>query len=116
MTLEGALDAAVEGDRVAFTFTVTNDGDEPVELEFRDSGKADITIREGDGSDGVGAERWRWSDGRMFAQVIQHEALAPGETAAYGFEWPDPVPGSHAARATLRAHGHDCEARTEFSV
>lgn len=41
MSLHGQLDVTI-GDAVEFTFTVSNIGDEPVKLEFRDGRAADF--------------------------------------------------------------------------
>lgn len=107
--LEGKL--AVEADQpVEFTFTVTNADSEPVSVTFRDAGKADFVVYDGD------EERWRWSDGKMFAQMIQEASLAPGEQTTFEATWDDPTPGTYTARAELRTHEPSCEAETSFSV
>ena len=99
------------GEEGKLRFTVVNASDEAVELTFRDSGRADFAVyTEAD------AEIWRWSDGRMFMQVIQYSDLQPGQEATFTESWPDPVPGDYTAEATLRAVDHDVGARTPFSV
>ena len=110
MSLTGTLDTRVESDRVSFVFTVENEGSETETLSFRDAHSADFAVLDGDD------ERWRWSQGRMFAQVLQSAELAPGESATYEGEWPNPEPGTHTAVANLEAENQECEARTEFSV
>jgi hypothetical protein len=110
MTLTGSLDTQVESDRVSFVFTVENEGDETETLSFRNACNADFAVFDGED------ERWRWSQGRMFAQMLQSEELAPGESVSYEGEWQNPESGTHTAVATLEADNHDCEARTEFSV
>lgn len=110
MTLTGSLDTRVEDDRVAFAFTVTNDGEDDTHLSFRDACTADFAVIDGDD------ERWRWSKERMFAQMLQSEELAPGESVTYEGEWTNPPSGSYTAVATLEAESHDCEARTDLSV
>lgn len=109
MPLDCSLTATVAEDRVRFTYAVTNGDSEPVELTFRDAGKADVAVRDGD------REVWRWSDGRMFAQVVETVELAPGEAFEVVLEWADPASGSYEAVAELRARD-SCEARTTFSV
>ncbi|WP_254543796.1 BsuPI-related putative proteinase inhibitor [Halomarina pelagica] len=104
--LRGDLTATADGG-VTFAFTVENAGDEPVSLTFSDAARADFVVDD---------ERWRWSDGRLFAQVLGEETLAPGESRTYEAEWPDPDPGTHEARAELLAREHDCEARTRFEI
>lgn len=110
MTLEATLEAAVADDAVAFTLTVTNAGSEPVEAQFSDSGRADVAVFDGD------EEVWRFSEGRMFAQVMGQERFEPGDSRSYEIEWSDPEPGSYAAVGELRARNLTCDARTEFSV
>ncbi|ELY74409.1 BsuPI-related putative proteinase inhibitor [Natrinema pallidum] len=112
MTLEGALETTADGarDAVLFVFTVTNTGDEPVELAFTDGCKAEFVLVDD------GNEVWRFSDGRMFAQVLSSAELDPGETTTYEAEWSDPDPGEYTAIATLQARKRDCEATTTVTV
>ena len=108
--LESSLEVTV-GEEVKLRFTVVNASDEAVELTFRDSGRADFAVyTEAD------EEVWRWSDGRMFMQVIQYSDLQPGQEATFTESWPDPEPGDYTAEATLRAVEHDVVSRTPFSV
>ena len=109
MTLEGTLEATVS-DHVALEFTVKNVGDDPVDLWFPTACEADFAVLEG------GAERWRWSEGRLFAQVVTEARLEVGETVSYDGEWREPRPGEYTAVASLRARGVDCEARTPLVV
>ena len=111
--LDSALEVTV-GDGVRFQFTVVNGSDRPVELTFRDACKVDYAVYEGD--EEVGEEVWRYSDGRMFTQVLTNADLQPGETATFEETWPDPNPGDYTAEATLRVMEHDVSARTPFSV
>ena len=107
------LDASLEvtvGEGVAFTFTVENGGDRGVELTFRDACKADFVVYDDD------REVWRYSDGRVFAQMLTSAELQPGESAAFTETWPDPTPGDYTAEATLRVTEHEITARTPFSL
>ena len=110
MTLSATLAIASPDDIVDFTLTVTNDGAESVELAFRSSFTADFAVFED------GAERWRWSDDKVFMQALQSETLDSGESVAYEATWPDPEPGEYAAVATLQDEHHEVEAREEFSI
>ena len=107
--LDAALDVTV-GDGVRFQLVVSNAGDTPIELTFRDACKVDFAVYEDD------EERWRFSDGRAFAQVLTNADLQPGERAAFEAEWPDAEPGDYTAEATLRVLEHDVTRRTPFSV
>lgn len=114
MVLEGGLEVTVSSgagtDAVRFEFAVTNAGTEPVELRFSDACKAEFVVED------EGREVWRYTDGRLFAQMIGSERIAPGETATYGAEWEDPLTGEYTAVAELRAQDSACEARTDLSV
>ncbi|WP_254537589.1 BsuPI-related putative proteinase inhibitor [Halomarina litorea] len=104
-------DLSVETDDVVrFVFAVRNDGDGPADLTFRDSCHADFAVYNGEG------ERWRWSDGRMFMQVIEHRTVEPGGEETFEGEWESPESGEFLARAELCAQDESCEAETRFSV
>lgn len=111
MTLECSLSVAVGDDGMAFTYAVTNGGDEPIDLQFSDTQEADLVVEDADGN-----EAWRWSAGRMFAQMLQQKDLGPGETATYEFEWENAGPGEYEATATLEATNADCDASATFEV
>lgn len=102
--------AVTTGEGVGFTFVVTNVGTEPIELTFRNSGRADFIVYEDD------EEIWRWSDGQMFAQVIQSARLEPGEELSFEESGPDLEPGEYTAEATLRIRDHDVSERTTFRM
>ncbi|WP_435178121.1 BsuPI-related putative proteinase inhibitor [Halorussus sp. AFM4] len=110
MELESSVDATVESDRVVFEYTVENVGDEPAELTFRSSLRADFAVLAGD------EEVWRASEGRMFAQALQTETVDPGDAAVFSGAWDDPSPGEYTVVAALNATDDDAEARTDFSV
>ncbi|THE64393.1 hypothetical protein D8Y22_13355 [Salinadaptatus halalkaliphilus] len=115
MTLEGTLAVTVEptageSPTVEFAFTVRNEGSEPVEINFSDSGKTEFVVRD------EKREIWRFTDGRMFAQLLSTDRLEAGETTTYEGEWENPRPGEYTAVAELRARETDCEARSEFTV
>ncbi len=110
MSLTGALDAETDDDAVTFRFVVRNDGDEPITAQFSNSCRADVAVLED------GEERWRYTDGRMFSQVIGEETFAPGESHEFAVQWPDPEPGSYTAVGELTARDRTCTARTTVSV
>jgi len=110
MSLTGSLDATATDHGVEFTFDVRNEGDGDVELTFSDARKADVVVRDGDEA------VWRYSEGRMFAQMIQQATLGGGEVETFQVVWEDPEPGDYEAVATLAARNADVEAATSFSV
>lgn len=109
MTLSGNLDLELDGS-LRFAFTVTNVGDEPVELRFRDGQRAEFTLVED------GEERWRFGEGRVFTQALGHERLAFGESVTYDGTWSDPEPGEYTALAVLCAGNEDCRAERAIAV
>jgi hypothetical protein len=110
MSLNGTLDATVDGD-VTFTFVVENTGG-PVELTFRSGQRADVAVTDTES----GEEVWRWSAGRMFTQVISTVELASGETLDRTVTWDDPPAGSYEAEATLEDNNGSASATATFSV
>jgi len=108
--LEGALDVTLTDATVEFTFTVTNGGTEPVDLEFQNGKIADIIVTENNN------EIWRWSDSRMFTRALQHKTLAPGESAVHEARWEDPSSGEHVAEAHLKAADVSLVEQAEFEV
>lgn len=128
MSLEGALEVAVTSSSdssasadsdpspgsdpgtVAFAFTVRNEGTETVELSFSDAAKAEFVVYEN------GTERWRFTEGRLFAQLLSRDRLESGEGTTYRGSWEDPEPGTYTAIATLRAEEAECQARSTFTV
>ena len=110
MTLEGSLDVTVGPNAVSFSFTVTNTGDDPVDLQFTDGCKADFVVRQD------GRERWRYSDGRMFVQVLSTDTLESGEGVTYDCDWDAHSEGSFTAEAELQARNKECTATRSFTV
>lgn len=99
------------GDPVRFRFTVTNTGDEPVTLRFRDACKADFVVSPVDGE----TEQWRWSNEQLFAQVIEKTTVGPTEQETFEAGW-KAESGKYTVHAELLATGHSCEAESTLSV
>ncbi|MCH7659256.1 MAG: hypothetical protein IH933_01280 [Euryarchaeota archaeon] len=109
MILSGALDLVYD-DTLRFRFTVTNTGDDPIELRFRDGQSVDFVVLEN------GRERWRWSDGRLFTQAIRSERLGPNESSTHEGMWSGPESGRYTVCATLCAKNHDCSVERTVSL
>lgn len=109
MPLTTTLDIDATPETVTFTFTVRNDGDDTIDVQLRSAKHADVAVLDED------AEVWHWSEGQMFAQMMQPVSFDPGHTETYEFEWPDPEPGDYEAVATLNAMD-EISAREPFSV
>lgn len=109
MAFAAALDVTVDA-AATFVLAVTNDGKEPVSLTFPDARRVEVVVR------ADGEERWRSGEGRMFAQVVGTETVAPGDSRSFEVAWEDPAPGAYEAVATLAARGIDLSASASFEV
>ncbi|WP_336361307.1 BsuPI-related putative proteinase inhibitor [Haladaptatus sp. ZSTT2] len=109
MALETSLEAIPDGEGVRFVLELTNTGDQPATLTFRDAGKADFVVVDGD------TECWRWSDGKLFAQMLTTEELAPGESLQLEAVWEHPTPGDYDVVCELKTMDGG-EARTTLTV
>ncbi|MFB6136107.1 MAG: BsuPI-related putative proteinase inhibitor [Halobacteriaceae archaeon] len=109
MSLAAALDVTASRERVVFRLAVENASPDAVELRFPSARTVEVVVR------ADGEEAWRWSEGRMFAQALREETLAPGETAVHEAAWDDPEPGEYEAEASL-ASAPSASARASFSV
>lgn len=110
MTLDGTLDATVDGD-VTFTYRVENTGDTPLDIQFTSGKEGDLTVTDAESGDVV----WEWGANRMFTQALESLTLAPGETREWEFVWKEPPAGEYVAEGTLEA-GVDASAEISFSV
>ena len=110
MSLNATVDATVNGD-VEFSFEVTNNGPDPVELTFRSGKRADVAVTDTE----TGEEVWRWSQNRMFTQAISTVELESGDTFDRMFTWSDPPAGEYKAEAALAAN-RSATASTNFSA
>lgn len=106
--LDAGLAVAPIAEGLSLTLTVTNAGEERIDLSFHDGQRAEFVVEED------GEERWRWGGGRTFAQALATETLASGESADFDAEWPDPPAGEYRIRAWLVAD--DAEAEASMTV
>lgn len=109
-TLESHLEVAV-GDVVEFDFAVRNVGSEPIGLTFSTGRIADVVVIDAETESPI----WRWSDDRMFTQVVQRRVLGPDDTIEQAFTWTEPEPGTYVAEARLDADVQITD-RTSFTV
>ncbi len=106
-----SLDVRVTDD-VAFAFHITNNASKQLEITFPSGKTHDIVVL-----DSIGREVWRWSDGRLFTQVMQNKLLDTSETMTYEARW-DPVQhhGQYVAVASLMSENHPVEHRVDFAL
>lgn len=110
MSLQGRLDAVSDDGAVQFTLAVENTGTAPVTAQFRTGCRADVAVVDD------GTEVWRYTDGRMFTQVLGNEEFDPGETRTFDVTWDEPQPGSYTAVGELTAANCSCEAEMTLSI
>jgi hypothetical protein len=67
---------------VTLAVVIRNRGASPRTLTFPSSQTHDCIVHAGEGT-----EVWRWSAGRMFAQVLTELTLAPGESRTFTITW-----------------------------
>ena len=111
--LESALDvnSGNPRDGVRFAFSVTNAGGGKVELNFPSGKTHDVVVL-----DSLGHQVWRWSDGRMFTQLLQNKILRTADTLGFDGRWPNAPRGRYVVVATLASDNYPLERRTAFEV
>lgn len=70
------------GETLALTISATNTGKESRKLSFRSSQRYDFWV-----VDVNGYEIWRWSEGRMFAQVLEDVVLGSAQKSEFTENW-----------------------------
>jgi len=109
--LASSLQADVAGDSVRFTLTVANAGSGPVVLEFATAQRYDFVVRES------GAEVWRWSGERMFAQVAGADTVRGGGTREYRETWlHGGRSGRYEAEGVVTSTSHSLVLNTELEI
>ena len=123
--LTSTLSVAPVEEGFAFTLTITNEGEDTVELSFRSGQRFDVVVERVQDTDGEADDEdgevdsevvWRYSDGRMFTQALGRETLESGESRTYEATWEDPTAGEYEVRGTVTAENVDAEASMVVSV
>ena len=106
------VDAAPGARSVRFALSVTNGTSRRVELNFPSGQTHDFVVL-----DATGREVWRWSDGRMFTQLMQNRLLDARDVVTYDERWPaPPSTGRYTLVAVLHSDSHPVEKRVNFTV
>lgn len=106
------VDMPVGARAVRFVLTVANGTGKRVELTFPTGQTHDFVVL-----DVTGRELWRWSDGRMFTQLMRNKLLDGRDVVTYDEIWAaPPSAGRYTLVAVLRSDSHPVEKRIEFSV
>lgn len=99
-------------DGFQFSFRVTNNEPRKIELLFPSGQTHDFVV-----IDSVGREVWRWSEGRMFTQVVQNKVLDSRASLTWDATWhPEVPPGRYTAVASLLSENKPLEERISFDV
>jgi hypothetical protein len=101
------------GERVKLRLVLENTGSASLTIEFPTAQIYDIQIA------GPNSYFWRWSRGRMFAQVITTITLEPGERKEFLETWetePSLSPGKYEVLAWLVAPAFQVQARTQVNI
>lgn len=85
------------GETIRMDLSVRNRSAQTVHVQFRSAQQTDFVVID----DGGSTVRWRWSDGRMFAQVSSELTFDAFETKIFTVDW-DQVTASGA----LLSRGH----------
>lgn len=101
------------GDTAVLTLQVTNPTAAPVAFSFSSGQTHDFTVRTA-----AGAEVWRWSADRGFAQALQTRTLGPGETWTFTERWTPPAGtrGEFTAVARLTSSDRPVERTATFRL
>jgi methionine-rich copper-binding protein CopC len=95
-----------------FSLSVANGTGKRVELSFPSGQTHDFVVL-----DATGREVWRWSDGRLFTQLVQNQLLEARDVVTYDVRWPTPPSaGRYTLVAVLRSDNHPVEQRVSFAV
>jgi hypothetical protein len=106
------VDAAPGARSVRFALSVTNGTSKRVELNFPSGRTHDFVVL-----DATGREVWRWSDGRMFTQLMKNRMLEARDIVTYDERWPaPPSAGRYTLVAVLHSDSHPVEKRVDFSI
>ena len=106
------VDAPVGARSVRFSLSVVNGTGRRVELSFPSGQTHDFVVL-----DATGREVWRWSDGRLFTQLVQNRLLESRDVVTFSERWPaPPSAGRYTLVAVLRSDTHPVEKRVPFAV
>jgi hypothetical protein len=110
--LVSSLSVQVRDDDVQFRFQITNGTGAPLTLSFPTAQRVDFAVE-----DSTGAEVWRWSEGRVFAQTAGDERLDSASTRTWEGSWDGGRRrGSFTATARLTSSSHPLDLRTRFAL
>jgi hypothetical protein len=100
-------------DSMAVELILTNPGTDTTVLRFATGQRYDVEIH-----DTAGVVLWRWSEGRMFMQMLGQLAVPPGETVSFRVPARAPAqPGRYVLAGRIPVRGSPVlEAQVEILV
>lgn len=113
-SLQASLDVTPRGAGYEFALTLVNAGDASVEVRFPDGQTHEFEVR--DARDRV---LWRWSERRMFTQMLRTRTIVGGGALRYAVRWtpsPSLPAGRYVVVATLRSDTHGVALRQPLDV
>ncbi len=109
---EVRVDATPGARSVRFALHVTNSTNKRVEINFPSGRTHDFVVL-----DVTGREVWRWSDGRLFTQLMQNRLLEARDMVTYDERWnAPPSAGRYTLVAVLHSDTHPVEKRLDFTI
>jgi len=100
------------GSPVTWTLEVRNAGQEPVTLTFGSGQRGEVVLAQG------AAERYRWSNGKAFAQALSEVSVAPGQIQSVELkdDTLEVEPGQYDLVASLKSQLSPTEVRQAVIV
>jgi hypothetical protein len=106
------VDTDTAAQRVRFSLALRNGTARAVDVEFPSGKTHEFVVL-----DAAGREVWRWSDGRLFTQLLQSRILGANEALTFDERWEAPLAaGRYTLVALLLSSTHPVERRVEFAV
>lgn len=101
------------GDAMKFELSLTNEGDEPMLLQFPSGQQFEIIVK-----DENNKVVYRYSEGKMFTMAIVMKEIEPKETLVWVDEWNEAPPGTYTVIGELQIFSINGESvdREQFRV
>jgi hypothetical protein len=112
LVVDVSVESSAGAQALRFAMSVANGTGRRVELSFPTGQTHDFVVL-----DATGREVWRWSDGRLFTQLVQNRLLESRDVVTFAERWPvPPSSGRYTLVAVLRSDTHPVEKRVAFRV
>lgn len=106
------VDADASSQRMTFTLALHNGTGRAIDVEFPSGKTHEFVVL-----DAAGREVWRWSDGKLFTQLMQSRMVGANEALTFDARWNAPLAaGRYTVVAVLLSSTHPTERRVEFAV